>query len=85
MPKRKKLSRTIIPLFELSNKKYKTKSKSKKKCSNFEMYKQLHRKIHKKISKKKYKLSKKRLDKIIRNIEQIKISYINNKNAKEIQ
>jgi hypothetical protein len=85
MTKRKKFSRTIIPLFKLSNQKYKTKSKSKKKCSNFEIHEQLHRKIHKKISKKKYKLSKKQLYKIIRNIEKIKISYINNKNAKEIQ
>jgi len=85
MTKRKKMSRTIIPLFELSNNKYKTKLKYKKKCNHYEIHKQLHRKIHKKISKKKYKLSKKRLDKILRNIEKIKISYINNKNAKEIK
>ena len=83
MTKRKKLSRIIIPLFELSNKKYKTKSK--KKCNHSKIHEQLNRKIHKKINKKKYKLSKKRLDKILRNIEKIKISYINNKNAKEIQ
>tara|TARA_B110000495_G_scaffold168042_1_gene154784 strand:- start:394 stop:663 length:270 start_codon:yes stop_codon:yes gene_type:complete len=80
MTKRKKLSRTIIPLFQLSNNKFKTKFKTKfkKKCNHFE----IHSKIHKKIHKKKYKLSKVRLDTILRNIEKIKISYLNSKNAK---